>query len=114
MNVCEAAENPKSRMDSEWHPKVPWQRYSQKLTSQHSRPHPFLCWPIRGSRFAIKTLYPRGDRGSRSSSALVGKNIQLCRGCQVGVSNCWTGKWKVILEWTVEYKKQTKKSNSKK
>ena len=30
----------KSRLESEWHPRVPWPRYSRKLTFQHSRPHP--------------------------------------------------------------------------
>jgi len=31
----------KSRLESEWHPRVPWPRYSRKLTFQHSRPRPF-------------------------------------------------------------------------
>ena len=32
---------PKSRLESEQHPRVPWPRYSRKLTFQHSRPRPF-------------------------------------------------------------------------
>jgi len=31
----------KSRLESEWHPKVPLPRYSRKMTFQHSRPCPF-------------------------------------------------------------------------
>ena len=57
----------KSRLESEWHPRVPWPRYSRELTFQHSWPHPFSCklefWtvgfnpgPVSGSRFVAKTL----------------------------------------------------------
>jgi len=34
---------PKSRLESGWHPRVPWPRYSGKLIFQHSRPRPFSC-----------------------------------------------------------------------
>ena len=32
----------KSRLESECHPRVPWPRYSRKLSFQHSKPHPFI------------------------------------------------------------------------
>jgi len=35
---------PKDRLESEWHPRVPWPRYSRKLTFWHSRPHPYSYW----------------------------------------------------------------------
>jgi len=35
--------HPKSRLDSERHPRVPWPRYSRKLTFQHSRPTDFCA-----------------------------------------------------------------------
>jgi len=42
MNVCGAAEVPKSRLESEQHQRVPWPMYSRKLTFRHSRPCPFF------------------------------------------------------------------------
>ena len=35
--------HPKNRLERKRHPRVPWPRYSRKLTICHSRPRPFSC-----------------------------------------------------------------------
>ena len=39
---CEPAEVPEGRLGSEWYPRVPWPRYSRKLTFRYSRPRPLI------------------------------------------------------------------------
>jgi len=79
--VCEAAEVPKNSLESEWHPIVPWPRYSRKLSSYIIRPCPFCgSWNLySGLHWWEEDLWPKLSNLEVSIPSFVGSMLTFLK-----------------------------------